>query len=102
MRKSVNLFYDMNESFISYEVSDLIFYFSSDFNKERFINQYREYIKNENYKLKCKYNVNINFDKMLLISFYKKIEKRGYKVLNKQNDLKIVNSYDIIYSKVGE
>jgi hypothetical protein len=63
-------------------VGELIFYFSSEFNKRRFINGYEEYIVDETHKLESKYHVKLDLEIELTIAFYKKIEKRGFRITN--------------------
>lgn len=78
---------DINKSTFSYKVGELIFYFSSEFNKGRFINGYLKYIEDETNKLESKYHVQIDLDVELMLSFYKKIEKRGYKVTDENGSI---------------
>ena len=61
---------------------DLTFYFSSEFNKKRFIDGYQKYIEEETKKLENRYHIKFNLQNELAIAFYKKIENRGYKVLD--------------------
>lgn len=82
--------YDINKSEYFYKVLNLKFYFTSIFNKERFENNYNYFIEEETNKLQAKYHVKLNIDEILLIAFYKKIEKRGFKVLVYYNEGKIV------------
>ena len=81
--------YDIEKSNYRFECNHLIFYFSSSFNRLRFKDKYSEYLVLETNKLKAKYHVNINAIPYLLIAFYKKIEKRGFRVLtyNENNDI---------------
>lgn len=57
-------------------------YFSSEFNKTRFLKNYKNYINEENAKLENKYHVKIVANYYLLFAFYKKIEKRGFRIEN--------------------
>lgn len=78
---------DISKSPFCYEVDDMIFYFSSEFNKRRFIDGYQEYVEDETYKLENRYNIKFYLKRDLTVAFYKKIEKRGYKVTNKDNEI---------------
>ena len=79
---------DISKSIFSHKVGDLIFYFSSEFNKRRFVDGYLYYINDEKHKIENKYNIQFDMPNLLLISYYKKIEKRGYRVINnKTNEL---------------
>lgn len=73
--------YDINKSEYYFRVNKLTFFFSSKFNKTRFENGFIDYVNEETNKIKAKYKVNINLTNYLLLAYYKKIEKRGFKVL---------------------
>ena len=73
--------YDINKSEYYFKVNKLTFFFSSKFNKTRFENGFIEYVQEETNKIKVKYKVDINLTNYLLLAYYKKIEKRGFKVL---------------------
>ena len=73
--------YDINKSEYYFKVNKLTFFFSSKFNKTRFENGFIDYVNEETNKIKAKYKVDINLTNYLLLAYYKKIEKRGFKVL---------------------
>ena len=67
MRRSEKIYYDLTESNEYVELLNTRFYFSSSFNKERFLSGYQAYIKEEEDKIISKYNVKISiFSKKLL------------------------------------
>ena len=108
-RVSKHVYYNIEESDIELQYKDIILYFSSDFNRERFQNRIVDFVNDENFKLKAKYNVEVELSKMLILSYYSKIEKRGFRVYekvvnikNNENKLIRINKSDIITSKVGE
>lgn len=108
-RVSKHVYYNIEESDISLEYKNLIFFFSSELNRDRYRTKILDFIDSENYKMKVKYNLEIDFSDMLLISYYSKIEKRGFKVLKRElniatNELCLIKitKNDIIKSKVGE
>nr|DAM30795.1 MAG TPA: Phi-29-like late genes activator (early protein GP4) [Caudoviricetes sp.] len=78
MRRSEKIFYDLTESNEFVELLESRFYFSSSFNKERFLGGYESYIKEEEDKIIAKYGVSISIRFYLLIAYYLKIEKRGF------------------------
>ena len=87
--------YDVNKSEYYFKVNKLTFFFSSKFNKTRFENGFIEYVSEETNKIKAKYKVDINLTNYLLLAYYKKIEKRGFKVLTyDDNDVIIELSKD--------
>lgn len=96
MRRSEKIFYDLTESTEFVELLQTRFYFSSSFNKERFLNGYEDYIKEEEDKIKAKYGINISIRYYLLISYYIKIEKRGF-YITKYSSLS--GKYDIVLDR---
>lgn len=89
--------YDINKSQCFIRVNDYALFFSSEFNKRRFENNFYLFIEEETNKLRAKYKVNIDMYDYLLIVFYKKIEKRGFRVLTYQNDDIIELKEDYIF-----
>ena len=87
--------YDINKSEYYFRVNKLTLFFSSKFNKTRFENGFIEFVNEETNKIKAKYKVDINLTNYLLLAYYKKIEKRGFKVLTyDDNDVIIELSKD--------
>ena len=84
--------YNLNNSEYKLRIGDFLFIFSSEFNKARFELNYSDFIEEETNKLIARYGINIDLIKYLLVVFYLKIEKRGFKVLlcngNKMIELK--------------
>lgn len=87
---------NLNESEYYYKYQGLIFYFSSEIYKNKFANTIKQYLENETLKIQIKYNVNINFDILLMISYYKKIEKRGFRIYDEENKKEITPSCGIV------
>ena len=73
---------DINDSTFYIDVGHARLFFSSEFNKQRFLKNYMIYIEEETKKLEKKYNVKIVANYYLMFAFYKKIEKRGFRVEN--------------------
>ena len=80
---------NIEDSNFKLEVGKLRLYFSSEFNLKRFKDNYEKYISDENFKLENKYHVKILANYYLLIAFYKKIEKRGFRIENSITKAKI-------------
>lgn len=76
----------------------LIFCFSSEFYMNKFEKDNEEYIKSESLKIFCKYKISINLELYLAISFYKKIEKRGFKVIDDINKEEVTK--DLLMSNI--
>lgn len=96
MRRSEKIFHDLTESNEFVELLQTRFYFSSSFNKERFLKGYEDYIKEEEDKIKAKYGINISIRYYLLIAYYIKIEKRGF-YITKYSSLS--GKYDIVLNR---
>lgn len=73
---------NIGDSVFFIDIGKCRIYFSSEFNKSRFLKNYKNYIDEENAKLENKYHVKIVANYYLLFAFYKKIEKRGFRIEN--------------------
>ena len=91
MRKSEKIFYDLKESNIYIDLFNSRIYFSSSFNKERFIKGYQAFIKEEEDKLIAKYKVSLSLRFYLMLAYYIRIEKRGFYILQFNN---VTGNYD--------
>lgn len=96
MRRSEKIFHDLTESSEYVELLETRFYFSSSFNKDRFLSGYQSFIKEEEDKIISKYGVKISIRYYLLIAYYMKIEKRGF-YITKYSTLS--KGFDIILSR---
>lgn len=87
MEKEKIVYQNIEESPFSYKYEDYEFYFSSQFYRRNFKKRLPLYLKEETFKIKNKYKIRneefvlIFFKEFLLITLYKKIEKRGFKIL---------------------
>jgi len=72
---------NIDESNYKTNYKGLTFYFSSMFYLRKFEKEIENYIDNETKKLYNKFKVRSDYTILLSISLYKKIEKRGFKVL---------------------
>ena len=96
MRRSEKIFHDLTESNEFVELLNTRFYFSSSFNKERFLNGYQDYIKEEEDKIVAKYGIKISMRYYLLIAYYMKIEKRGFYITKYST---FSQNYDIVLDR---
>ena len=92
------IYNDINESNYTFKYDSLIFYFSSKFYLEKFTREYSNFIKDETMKFKIKYKCGAYIDEMLLLLLYKKIEKRGFKVL--YDGIELQENYCIMSSLI--
>ena len=72
---------NIEESKYFYTYKGLTFYFSSIFYLKKFEREIKNYIDSETKKLYNKYKVNANYELMLSVALYKRIEKRGFRIL---------------------
>jgi len=72
---------ELNKSKFIYEYENMKFYFSSELYMNKFILGIEDFIKAEKIKIFNKYKIRCNFNKFLALSYYKKIEKRGFYVV---------------------
>ena len=85
--KTINgIYLDLKESEYKLNYNGLIYYFSSELYMNKFKNNVKQFIVEETAKLRTKYKINIYFDTMLTIAYYKKIEKRGFRIVYKINE----------------
>ena len=86
--------YDLNNSEYISKINDYVFYFSSRFNQERFEAGYYDFVNIETNKLYAKYHIKIDIHDYLTLVYYKKIEKRGFKVLTYDENNDIIEIQD--------
>lgn len=72
---------DLEESKYCYTYKNLTFYFSSRFYLRKFDNELEKFIDNETKKLYNKLKVRADYSILLAVVLYKRIEKRGFKVM---------------------
>ena len=66
---------------------------------DKFSKIYKEYIRSETLKLNIKYKMIVDADEMLLLSVYKMVEKRGFKVKYKGVELEKDYYIDCVLNK---
>ena len=81
MKTSRKIYLKLNESPYVYEKYGIKFYFSSEFYMNKFKQGLREFIDSENMKLEIRYKSPLNAQLYFMLVFYKKIEKRGYRII---------------------
>lgn len=74
------IYLNLDESTYKVKKFELLFYFSSVLYMEKFNKNVEKYVEMENIKLANKTKLVINFNKLFAISYYQKIEKRGFKI----------------------
>lgn len=72
---------DLEESKYKLTYNGLTFYFSSLFYLKKFKNEIQFFVDNETKKLYNKFKVHSDYTLLLSIALYKKIEKRGFRIL---------------------
>lgn len=95
--KTINgIYLDLKESDYKLNYNGLIYYFSSELYMNKFKNNVKQFIVEETAKLRTKYKINIYFDTMLTIAYYKKIEKRGFRIVYKINEKETELSEEVL------
>lgn len=74
------IYLNLDESTYKTKKFGLLFYFSSMFYMEKFNKNVEKYVEIENIKLANKTKLVINFSKLFAISYYQKVEKRGFRI----------------------
>lgn len=77
MKTRRGIYYNLEESPYITKFEDFRFHFSSQFYRNKFETLLPDYIKEETEKIKKKYKIDIDFNKILSFNLYRKIEKRG-------------------------
>lgn len=81
MKTERGIYYNLKESEYKYICNGFIFHFSSELYKNKFIETCERFVSVETAKLEIKYHCKLFVRNMLLISYYKQVEKRGFYVL---------------------
>lgn len=96
MKIKNGIYLNLKESEYKINYNGLIYYFSSELYMNKFKNNVKQFIIEETAKIKAKYKINIYLDTMLTLSFYKKIEKRGFRLVYKENEKTIELTQDVL------
>lgn len=94
--RSERVYHDLTESTEFVELLETRFYFSSSFNKDRFLKGYENFIREEENKIISKYGVNLSIRFYLLIAYYLRIEKRGFYIKRFST---LTNNFDIVLDR---
>ena len=89
------VYYNLNESTYLFKYERFTFVFSSKFYIEKFKKELSSYVDIEARKIISRYQVNLEGSEYLALSLYKKIEKRGFKVLFNDEEIKENQSFTI-------
>lgn len=88
MKTIRGVYHNIEESDIYLQVDNFILYFSSNFLKGKFVGLYDEYYRKVNNRLIKIYET--DYTPLIIISLYKKVEKRGFRVYYK--DIRIIEN----------
>lgn len=83
------IYYNVPESVYFYTIYNIRLYFSSKFYLNKYRNEIESYINRESQKIKIRYKLNINMNEILALTYYKKVEKRGFYAYNITKDKEI-------------
>lgn len=87
MKTARGIYYNLSESEYILYYDNFKFYFSSKFYLEKFKKEYTYYILNESSKINSKYKCVCYADEVLLLNLYKSIEKKGFLVKYKVDNI---------------
>lgn len=93
-----NVYNIIDESPFYFDKKGLRMYFSSEFNRKRFKEAYEKFIKEENIKLNNRYNFRVDLSLPLLLSYYQRIEKRGFRIYRIEDNFRLLK--DINFSSI--
>lgn len=94
MKSKRGVYLDIYESDYYYDLDGIRYYFSSQLYLNKFKDNVINYVNENSIKLKLRYKINLNFDLFFTLSYYKKVEKRGFRVVDISSEKTI--SKDII------
>lgn len=96
MKSKRGVYLDIFESDYYYDLDGVRYYFSSQLYLNKFKNNVINYVNENSIKLKLRYKINLNFDLFLTLSYYRKVEKRGFRVVELSSERKITKDTIII------
>jgi hypothetical protein len=86
MKTRNGIVYDLNLSNYRHKVNDITYIFSSLLHKEKFIKRLEDNRKTFYTALTNRYDITIEFNNLADIMLYKKIETRGFLIINGRGD----------------
>lgn len=89
MKTYYGTYADINESDIYCIYDNYKLYFNSQYIKNKYVKEINDFIYIEELKIKHRYNLDIDLHNYLAIAYYKKIQKKGYKIENAKTGRKI-------------
>lgn len=96
MKSKRGVYLDIFESDYYYDLDGVRYYFSSQLYLNKFKDNVINYVNENSIKLKLRYKINLNFDLFLTLSYYRKVEKRGFRVVELSSERKITKDTIII------
>lgn len=81
MKTVRGIYHSLDESDYTFKYDDLTFVFSSKLYLTKFMGNYKEYLKEHTAKMESEFKSTFYADELILIQLYRKIEKRGFRVL---------------------
>lgn len=89
---------DLKRSNYKFSFNGLTYYFSTPKNVERFSKGLHEYIEQEQIKFQNRYKTTIKLKTFLIIEYYRKIEKRGFRIYDELSKKEITENVKFINS----
>lgn len=86
-RISKYIFNNIDKSHLTVKTENFKYYFSSDLNQKRFKDRLKENRENLKYNFKSRFIINFEANDYFDFILYSKIEKRGFKIVNKRGEI---------------
>ena len=96
MKSKRGVYLDIYESDYYYDLDGIRYYFSSQLYLNKFKDNVINYVNENSIKLKLRYKINLNFDLFFTLSYYKKVEKRGFRVVELSSERTISKDITIL------
>lgn len=100
MKTKRGIYLDIYESDYYYDLDGLRYYFSSEFYLIKFKDNVLNYVNENSIRLKMKYKIKFNFDLFLSLAYYRKIEKRGFRIEDLSTNKRITKETIILNTVV--
>lgn len=100
MKTKRGIYLDIYESDYYYDLDGLRYYFSSEFYLSKFKDNVLNYVNENSIRLKMKYKIKFNFDLFLSLAYYRKIEKRGFRIEDLSTNKRITKETIILNTVV--
>ena len=96
MKTRRGIYLNLLESNYKITINNFTFYFSSKNYLQKFTDNVKFYIEQEQAKFIIKYGIYISLSTYFMISYYKKIEKRGFRIYDEKRQKELSENVALI------